>query len=418
MATSELLHLLAQEAATTELSVTRLRLQYARQTCRPCVTMLHASCRKWQLTLSIMAYMSGARHHDTAATVRPLAPLLLHVTELQLETGSRQLVSLVARMVLHNTVKLDKLVCNKYDALLGRAVTKIRTVRIKCDLSGKEVKAIFENIVGCEDMKLENLSLSSPGWAEVEADILARGVCKLVRMDFHGRLTYRQAAALFASIAGRDVTLVKLGIEQGDMGNVEPTIMARAICKLSEAKVPICKVSQLHVLLETIAIAALENELHLQKLILNHKIFVDIRIEHYFDNADLVAEAFSKLREVTLTTEQDYVQVSRLLEKVAYEDTVLTSLVVANGCIESVPNNVLVDAACKLRRFCNYKLSGHTANTLFTAIATREVKLEKLRICCEQFGQVEAASLAQVDIVDIAFTVVVKHLLLQFDIYV
>ena len=359
--------------------------------------------------MSIMAYMSGARHHDTAATVRPLAPLLLHVTELQLETGSRQLVSMVARMVLHNTVKLDKLVCNKNDALLGRAVVKVRTVRIKCDLSGTEVKAIFENIVGCEDMKLENLSLSSPGWAEVEADILARGVCKLVRMDFHGRLTHRQAAALFASIAGRDVTLVKLGIEQGDMDNVEPTIMARAICKLSEAKVPICKVSQLHVLLETIAIAGLENELHLQKLILNHKIFVDIRIEHYFDNSDLVAEAFSKLREVTLSTEQDYVQVSRLLEKVAYEDTVLTSLVVANGCIESVPNNVLVDAACKLRRFCNYKLSGHTANTLFTAIATREVKLEKLRICCEQFGQVEAATLAQVNIVDIAFTVVVLY---------
>ena len=65
-----------------------------------------------------MAYMSGARHHDTAATVRPLAPLLLHVSELQLETGSGQLVSMVARMVLHNTVKLDKLVCNKNDALL------------------------------------------------------------------------------------------------------------------------------------------------------------------------------------------------------------------------------------------------------------------------------------------------------------
>ena len=42
--TSELLHLLAQEAATTELSVSRLRLQYARQTCRPCLTTHDVPC--------------------------------------------------------------------------------------------------------------------------------------------------------------------------------------------------------------------------------------------------------------------------------------------------------------------------------------------------------------------------------------
>ena len=125
-----------------------------------------------------------------------------------------------------------------------------------CVVSPGKETCIFKTILLTEELELRNLDIGWNDLSSVPADILAKAVLRLTRVNLRDcNLSNEQTLAIFGTIyASEESELKYLDIGQNELSMVAPDILAKVVFRLEEINFECCNLSivQLHSIFQTI----------------------------------------------------------------------------------------------------------------------------------------------------------------------
>ena len=119
--------------------------------------------------------------------------------------------------------------------LLAKAACRLVQINLQfAKITSKQVDALFTEIAQASDCKLQNLYLSCIDISHTNAQLLAKAVCRLVEIDLEKtKITPEQVDALFTEISQASYCkLQNLNLSCNDISHTNAQLLAKAVCRL------------------------------------------------------------------------------------------------------------------------------------------------------------------------------------------